>query len=278
MRVRGTLSSFLRPFCLCALLAVSISAVAEPEKRQTKVICRDEFSGIRREELTRKLRAITGWTDLGFDRGGSLQIGTREPVGGSEGARVLLTRALSGTRVLIIEDASKRKDVVFCKLIPGRWKGTETQGPPVSVVLIDFADFDCLIGDRLALQAFDAGWGFLHELDHAINHSPDSGSLGQAGECEEHINRMRRELALPERSDYFFTYFPHTQDSGFSTRYVRLPFDQKDAASKKSHRYWLVWDAAVVGGLSEALHKKSIGAPQTVGFSARESDVIHTWL
>lgn len=62
---------------------------------------------------------------------------------------------------------------------------------------------------------------------------------------------MRRELGLPERAEYFFTFFPHAEESGFSTRYVRLAFDQKNANSKKHRRYWLIWDATLVGGLND---------------------------
>ena len=173
-------------------------------------------------------------------------------MGGSEAARSLLSKALSGNNIVILEDANNRSDVVFCKVIPGRWKDKDpSQVPPVHIVLIDFADFDQLMGDRLALRAFDSAWGLLHEIDHVVENSGDSDKLGSAGHCEDHLNQMRRELGLPERSEYFFTLFPQTAVSGFSTRYVRLAFDQEDATSKKRRRYWLMWDATLVGGLSE---------------------------
>jgi hypothetical protein len=205
----------------------------------------------RRAELANKLRTITGWRDLEFDRNGSLRTGVNTAVGGSDSARALLNKALSGTNILILEDASNRADVVFCKVVPGRWK-VSSQGPPVYVVLIDFVDFEHLMGDRLALSAFDPAWGLLHEIDHVIENSADSDKLGRAGHCEDHINQMRRELGLPERSEYFFTFFPQTENSGFSTRYVRLAFDQKEKSSRKYRRYWIMWDATLVGGLNES--------------------------
>ena len=48
----------------------------------------------------------------------------------------------------------------------------------------------------------------LHEIDHVVNDSADSSTAGIAGECENHINQMRRECNLPLRTDYFFTFFP----------------------------------------------------------------------
>jgi hypothetical protein len=231
---------------------VCLPVLAEPGKRQTKIICRQELSLARRTELTGKLRRITGWADLGFDEGGSLRPGNRNPAGGSEAARNLLTQALSGSNILILEDASNRADVVFSEVVPGRWKEISFQAPPAYVVRIDFSDFDHLMGDQPALDAFDVGWGLLHEIDHIVNDSVDSEVLGRAGDCEDHLNQMRRELHLPERADYFFTFFPHSQESGFSTRLVRLAFNQKESASNKHRRYWLIWDANQVGGLGGA--------------------------
>jgi hypothetical protein len=117
-------------------------------------------------------------------------------------------------------------------------------------VLIDFADFRHLVGDEPARNAFDVGWAILHELDHIVNDSRDASGLGASGECENHINAMRRELHLPERSAYFFTFFPPGRDSSFATRLVRLAFDRHDVSHGK-RRYWLIWDATVVGGLDE---------------------------
>jgi hypothetical protein len=252
LRSQRKVSSLAWLFCLWTLLVVCFPALADSGKRQTRIICRQELSLAKRAELTGKLQRITGWTELGFDEGGSLRPGSRAAAGGSETARNLLTQALSGTNILILEDASNRADVVFSEVVPGRWKETGFQGPPVYVVRIDFSDFDHLMGDQPALDAFDVGWGLLHEIDHIVNDSIDSEVLGRVGDCEDHLNQMRRELRLPERSDYFFTFFPHSKESGFSTRLVRLAFNQKEPASNKHRRYWLIWDATVVGGVGGA--------------------------
>ncbi len=87
----------------------------------------------------------------------------------------------------------------------------------------------------------------LHELDHVVNESADAASLGQSGACEAHINQMRRECNLPERADYFSTLLP-IDDGMFRTRLVRIAFEQTLTAANKKKRYWLLWDANVVGG------------------------------
>src|ERR687897_618706 len=77
--------------------------------------------------------------------------------------------------------------------------------PAADVVQIDFDDFTHVRDDRAALAAFNAGWGLLHEVEHAVRDSADPEGPGAAGECEEAINRMRRECGLAERAEYFYT-------------------------------------------------------------------------
>ena len=244
----GSVSSFLRLPCLVLLLLGAIPVVAETDSRDTKVRSRAEFSSLRREQLAEKLRKITGWSDLKFDPNGILKLGRSTPVGGSATARSLLNTSISNPSVFMLEDASNRKDVVFCQVGLEIWR-SDLSHTAVHVIQIDFADFANLMGDQAALKAFDVGWGFLHEFNHIISAAGDSKSLGKVGDCESLINQMRLELGLPERSDYLFTDLPLRQNSAFTTRFVRLPFDQKDAVSGRKRRYWLTWDATVVGGL-----------------------------
>ena len=232
-----------------ALLLVPIDLLAEPGR--SNVICRDELSLARREQLAGKLRKITGFPELKIDADGLLRLENEEPIGGSVSARELVSKAISGRNVVVIEDASNSSDVAFCRVIPGKWKKNVGDGPPAFVVQIDFVDFEQVVGDERALEAFNVGWGLLHELDHIVNDSPDAMSLGETGECEAHINQMRRECNLPERADYFYTPLPLTTDSAFMTRLVRLAFEQPQPRAKKKKRYWIVWDANVVGGLEQ---------------------------
>ena len=224
--------------CLCgsALSAFAAGGVS-------RVMLRPEVSRAHREELVARLRAITGLNNLGFDSNGSLHLGDHQTAGGSESARLLLAAAIAGPNVIILEDASSRSDVAFCRVVQGRWVRGESNKPRAFVVLIDFTDFHQLSGDAEARAAFDVGWGLLHEIDHVVKDSDDPRDAKAVGECEDHINRMRVEVGLPVRVDYFFSRTYLKADSNFTARYVRLSFERQDK------RYWLVWDAMTVGGL-----------------------------
>ena len=230
------------------LLLLLLPIELQAGQNRSNVVCREEISPARREQLAAKLRNITGLSQLKFDDNGFLRTADDSlPVGGSQSAKQLLANAISGPNVVVIEDASNSSEVAFCRVIPGRWKENAAGKPPVFVIQIDFADFDQVLGDERALEAFNVGWGFLHELDHIVNDSPDAISLGDTGECEAHINQMRRECNLPERSEYFSTLLPMA-DAAFRTRLVRIAFEEPLAAANKKKRYWVVWDANLIGG------------------------------
>ena len=201
------------------------------------------------DNLSTRLRKITGWSKLEFDRDGKLALQTLSADAGSLRARELLTKAITSGKTIVLEDASRRSDVVFARVIEARLKDQTSDNRPAFIIQIDFADFGHVTGDRLALQAFDVGWVVLHELDHIVNDSLDAAHYGEAGECENHINQMRRECGLPERSEYFFTVLPTPIDSIFNRQFVRLAFEHQVAGSKK--RYWLVWDVKLVGDLTD---------------------------
>ena len=176
------------------LIAVGSSALAS---NSGKVVVRENVSATQRQELIASLKSITGWSSLRFDQQGVLQVG-REPVAnGSATARSLLGRAVDGDKVIVLEDASSRLDVAFCRVVEARWLTNTGTRLPAFVVLIDFADFHEIIGDKEARAAFNVGWGVLHELDHVVSDSTDADEQGLLGECETHINAMRREIGLP---------------------------------------------------------------------------------
>ncbi|HKR14081.1 MAG TPA: hypothetical protein VJT15_18605 [Pyrinomonadaceae bacterium] len=229
------------------LILTAFPVVASTSNR---VVIRDSVAPAHREELTQRLRAITGWSELAFADDGSLQIATASVEKGSGSARDLLTRAVAGSRMILFEDASSRKDVVFCRVVPGKFAGELPAGVDVYLVLIDFDDFRQVSGDKQARAAFDVGWAVLHEIDHVVEDSQDPTTDTSLGECEAHINEMRRELGLPTRNSYFFSFLPIKNDPNFMSRFVRLGFDHTNSASAKTKRYWLIWDAAIVGGLN----------------------------
>jgi hypothetical protein len=245
-RPHGTFfSSITRALWLAGILLLLFPTDLQADQNRNNIVCREELSPAHREQLATKLRKITGLTDLKFDQSGVLRFSDSSIDVRSAGAIELLANASNGRNVVVIEDASKSSDVAFCRVVPGRWKENAAGKPPVFVVQIDFADFDQVVGDEQALEAFNVGWGFLHELDHIVNDSPDATMLGESGECEAHLNQMRRECNLPERADYFSTLLP-IADGAFRTRLVRIAFEEPLANKKK--RYWVVWDANVVGG------------------------------
>jgi hypothetical protein len=149
----------------------------------------------------------------------------------------------------VIEDASNQANVAFAQVVPGKWKTNARNSAPVFVIRIDFADFEHLVGDNQARDAFNVGWVFLHELDHVVNDTADASALDETGECEAHINQMRRECDLPERADYFSELSPLGNGNTFMTRLVRLAFEAQEPTSKKRKLYWLTWDANAVGGI-----------------------------
>jgi hypothetical protein len=249
---RIVVSALVRFAFICVAFLVCPLPLFASTRPINTIICREELPMARRELLAAKLRAITGLA-VWFDANGALGLMDSEVRGGSQMARELLRKALDGTRVMILEDASDRQDVVFARVVPGRLKHHSSADPETFVVLIDFTDFNRVIGDEAALRAFDVGWAFLHELDHVINDLSDSSNPRETGECEAHINLMRRELNLPVRADYFYALFPDTERSEFRTRFVRLAFDQRDATTKKGHRYWVMWDAMAVGATNSQI-------------------------
>lgn len=230
---------------IAILILTAFPVVASASDR---VVVRDSVSASQRDELIGRLRAITGWEELAVGDDGILQTGKTSPESGSRSARELLRRAMSGSRVILLEDASSRKDVVFCRVVLG--KLVSEPAAEVHVVLIDFDDFRQVSGDERARAAFNVGWAVLHEIDHVVEDSQDAKHLTSIGECETHINAMRSELGLPTRNSYFFTFLPLKNDPNFVSRYVRLGFDHVNPNSTKKKRYWLIWDAAIVGGLN----------------------------
>jgi hypothetical protein len=232
----------LAPLALC--LAPQARAAADDSQW---IVCRHELSAARRGEVVARLREITGWVGLRFDEGGVLRFGEDAARGGSRTARELLSKAARGGKFIVLEDASGSAEVVFSRVVPGRWTRGVGGRPPAFVVQIDFADFERVRGDREALDAFNVGWAVLHEVSHVVNDSADAERPGDVGECEELVNRMRRECGLAERAEYHYRLLPGVEREEFKTRYVRLAFERQDAATSKKRRLWLIWDADAVG-------------------------------
>lgn len=240
-------SGILRVSCPVILIVFCTVLPARAEQSSYNVLCRPDLASSRREELADHLRKITGWPGLDFDEHGALRLGSAAAAGGSRIARELLMEAVTGKNLIVLEDASNRSDVVFASVSEGRWVRDASAKPPVYIVLIDFADFSRVKGDKAALAALNAGWGVLHEINHVVHKLADADRAGEAGECEDAINQMRRECGLAERAEYYFSFLP----GSLTPKFARLAFEQQLPESNKRKRYWLIWDADLVGGLSE---------------------------
>lgn len=241
-----------RRLCLLLLFAC-IPATAHIDSAPSKILCRPELADTRRQELAERLREITGWRKLHFDESGVLSFGATRAAGGSPTARALLEKAAAGDNLLVIEDASDCPEVVFSRVIEGRWTSRangESALPPVYIAQVDFTDFSRVKGDPEALAAFNTGWALLHEISHVVNDAADTERAGETGACEELINTMRRECDLAERAEYHFHFLPGFGRSEFKTKLVRLAFEQHEPATNRKRRLWLMWDADLVGGLS----------------------------
>jgi len=84
--------------------------------------------------------------------------------------------------------------------------------------------------------------------DGAENGGSDSERVGGlSGSLSR--NPKSHECDLPERAHYFYTLLPLSTETAFTTRLVRLAFDQEQPSGNKKKRYWVLWDANVVGGL-----------------------------
>jgi hypothetical protein len=232
------------------ILVVSVIPAIANNTSSGGVSVRNSVSGAHREDLVGRLKMITGWQDLDFDQTGSLTFTPGEFRGGSASARELLKRALKGENLIVLEGVNSRADVVFCRVDLAHWLQSDRTRPSTYVVLIDFSDFKHVSGDKEARAAFDVGWAVLHELEHVVNDSADSNDPETGSDCEASINRMRSELGLPIRASYYFTFLPLKTDLHLVSKFVRLPFDGREPGSEKSKRYWLIWDAVLVGGLA----------------------------
>ena len=250
-RRRGIFSSAIGQVTWLVGIFLLCAVASHAGEIHSKVVCRDNVLPKHRDELAARLRKITGWPELKFDSQGMLRPGASRPIGGSKSARDLLMEVLWGEDIVVLEDVSRSSAVAFAQVIPGQLRSATADSPAAFVIQIDFADFDHVLGDKRALEAFNSGWALLHEFDHIVNGSEDATLIAESGECEDHINRMRQECDLPVRADYFFTLLPINTDSAFMNRLVRLPFAQEATRDGKKKRYWLIWDANLVGGIDQ---------------------------
>lgn len=154
--------------------------------------------------LALSLRRITGYGALAFASGGSLSLGESSAVvGGSAEARRILTTAVSSGLVFIVEDYSGSGSVSFGQAAQAAIYARSDGGTSeVWRLRLDFDDFQRMEASAEVRAAFDEGFTFLHELLHGLGYK-DASHERELGACEEVVNRVRSELGLPLRDQYF---------------------------------------------------------------------------
>src|SRR5262245_35067550 len=195
--------------------------------------------------LRESLRHKSGFAELGFDQQGALTLGNRQNiVGGSATARALLQAAVDSANLYELESHERSPEIAFARLRDMEYLIGKT-GKRVNIyqAQIDFADFDSLKGPREAKASLDVGIALLHELAHGVLKLQDPPvDTDEIGECDAHINKMRRELQLPERLYYHPGVTVAQLPDGRRIVSARLVFVERGAVNAQpSAIYSLTW-------------------------------------
>src|SRR5262245_37777015 len=212
------------------------------------------------DAVIKSLRDKTGFLELRFDENGFLTLGDQTKYsGGSSVARALLSAAVKTRHAGDLESHPYSPQVAFARLAKPIAYLQYSSGAKIDVfpLEIDFSDLSKLRGDNQALAAFDLGFVILHELGHAALGLRDAAGDPQGlGECEALINRIRRELNLPERQTYIaqtYTAPAFTPTAG-TIKMAELVFARgvEKQGRTQVEKFNLRWEASKVGPITEA--------------------------
>jgi hypothetical protein len=198
------------------------------------------------------LRHKTGFLEMRFDESGFLTLGDRTRIaGGSATARALIIATVDGGQVFDLECHDHSLDIAFARLATGCNIHHGPTGARIEVrpLQLDFADFAQLLGNREALAAFDPGLAVLHELVHGVLHLHDAvNDTTRLGECDEHVNRMRHELQMPERQHYSPTLRMVKVSGSAGMNVAELLFVRVGGESSraKAEKFYVRWDVEKV--------------------------------
>jgi hypothetical protein len=208
-------------------------------------------------QVLKSLKSKTGFEELHFDSDGFLRVGDPQKfIGGSASARALILAAVSSLELVELENSNRSPEVAFARLATVAIYESRATGKRIVVqpLQIDFSDFDYLRGSSEVVASFDLGFAILHELVHAVLNLHDVMPEGDdLGDCEQYINRVRREMGLPERQAYIATVRDAPPSpTGTNTKMAELQFARTfDREGKtKVERFYLNWEAHRVGRLS----------------------------
>ena len=205
----------------------------------------NRLNGRQMQVLQESLRQKSGFVDLGFDQHGALTLGNRQNIaGGSATARALLLAAVDSVNRYELESHERSAEIAFARLRDMEYRISET-GKRVGIyqAQIDFADFDHLQGPREAKASLDVGIALLHELAHGVLKLQDPPrDTDEIGECDAHVNQVRRELQLPERLYYHPGVTVAQLPDGRRIVSARIVFVKRVAANAQpSAEYSLTW-------------------------------------
>ncbi len=244
-----------KPLALALLLSclalVSVNAAPQPTGVRNSAGPRG-LNEKQLQQVQESLRHKSGFMELGFDAQGALTLGNRRHIrGGSATARALLIAAVGSANLYELESHERSPEVAFARIDESEDRLIDETGKRMTIyqVQIDFADFDRLQGAREAKAALDLGLALLHELVHGVLKLQDpQGEPDQIGECDAHVNQMRRELQLPERLYYHPGITVTRTSDGRGIVSASLVFVERTAAnaqpSAKYRLYWLPSDVS----------------------------------
>jgi hypothetical protein len=201
--------------------------------------------------IAKSLREKTGFAALDFDENGFLTLGDRMNFsGGSASARKLLIATLEMKQAINLESCPNSSRVLFARIANKMTYESRATGARITTcsIQIDFSDFSWLRGDKQAMAAFDPGIVIIHELGHAVLGLNDSFD-NSPGDCEVMVNRIRRELNLPERQTYIAQVYSAPVSP--TTGRAELIFKSNVGNADQGPIFRLSWDAQRVGQILE---------------------------
>lgn len=197
------------------------------------------------QQLQHTLRHKSGFVELSFDKQGTLTLGNRQHIqGGSATVRELLMAAVESLNLYELESHKAAPDIAFARILESEDQLLNERGQRRSIfqVRLDFADFNLVEGPPAAKASFEIGIALLHELVHGVLKLSDpEGRINQIGDCDAHVNQMRRELGLPERL-YYHPTIKLVKLTGRRVIYALLQFGPNPARPQ----YHLIWQVSLV--------------------------------
>ncbi len=247
----------IRSLALALLLvALALTSLAVPRSAVQTTGVRNSSGPLRLNEkqlqqAQEDLRRKSGFVELRFDEQGALTLGNRQRIaGGSATARALLIAAVDSQNLYELESHERSPEVAFARIDESEDREFGETGKKMTIyqVQLDFADFDRLGGAREAKASFDIGIALLHELTHGVLKLQDPrGEMDRLGECDAHVNQMRRELQLPER----LYYHPRVRVvENLDGRFVFASLEFAGSNAHATEKYRLTWRADQVSPLA----------------------------